>query len=354
MNEGSNIDFLENNQLPEILERLYNAAFVMAIPHFLELVKDIFNTESCFLMNSERLVLNASFTENEVVIAEYNEQIRRENFFQYQLKQPFDLPIIQHGVLLKKSMTHHWDDPQYDGGQYHFLGIKILVDGDTRYCFLNRRPQFPFNEQDQTLFRLIQPHLMKAFHVRRAIRPSQLHTKSMQLMVENNHKGLAVFDNQLKCLAINDTFKQALDDDLSVVFEQDSFQFLERNLEKEFQKAVHDVVSVGMPKIFHFDNQGWFFRISPFNPQYVFTNLVKVELRKAIRTLDTAWAKDLYQLTRKEMSLLNDLLLGLSLKEISEKENVSYNTSRKHLRSLLSKTETQGQVELIAKIQKFY
>ena len=52
--------------------------------------------------------------------------------------------------------------------------------------------------------------------------------------------------------------------------------------------------------------------------------------------------------------LLSYLLEGMTLKEISDVDCVSYNTSRKHLRSLLDKTSTQSQVELVAKLQKYY
>jgi len=56
---------------------------------------------------------------------------------------------------------------------------------------------------------------------------------------------------------------------------------------------------------------------------------------------------ELYELTAAEVRLTQDLVAGLSLKQIASKQGISTNTVRAHLKSAFLKTKTNRQADLI-------
>ena len=57
---------------------------------------------------------------------------------------------------------------------------------------------------------------------------------------------------------------------------------------------------------------------------------------------------ELYNLTNKEQKITEHLVRGLSIKDISEEAHVSLHTVRSHVKSILKKTRTSRQVELVS------
>ncbi|MDH5518524.1 MAG: alpha/beta fold hydrolase [Gammaproteobacteria bacterium] len=57
---------------------------------------------------------------------------------------------------------------------------------------------------------------------------------------------------------------------------------------------------------------------------------------------------ELYGLTEKELAVTSQLVRGLSVKEISEEASVSQHTVRSHVKSVMKKTQTSRQAELVS------
>lgn len=79
--------------------------------------------------------------------------------------------------------------------------------------------------------------------------------------------------------------------------------------------------------------------------------LVIDDLRRP-NSLETDFLQQLYGLTQAETDLANALMTGLSLENISEMRNVSVSTTRTQVKSVMSKTGTRRQAELVAKLAK--
>lgn len=58
--------------------------------------------------------------------------------------------------------------------------------------------------------------------------------------------------------------------------------------------------------------------------------------------------------TPSEAKLAQSLLVGFDLHSHAEKEEISYNTARRHLQALFSKTETSSQVELVRRLIQIF
>ena len=69
--------------------------------------------------------------------------------------------------------------------------------------------------------------------------------------------------------------------------------------------------------------------------------------------LDLALLKEFYGLTQAEGEVASFLHKGRSVKDIAEARKVSLETVRSHIKSLLQKTETGRQAQLVIKISRF-
>lgn len=69
--------------------------------------------------------------------------------------------------------------------------------------------------------------------------------------------------------------------------------------------------------------------------------------------LDLSLVRDFFGLTKTEGEIANLVYQGHSPKDIASKRRVSVETVRSHLKSLLHKTESNRQVELVAKLSRF-
>lgn len=69
--------------------------------------------------------------------------------------------------------------------------------------------------------------------------------------------------------------------------------------------------------------------------------------------LDVALLRDVFGLTKVEGEIASLLYLGRSVRDIAAVRSVSLETVRSHIKSLLNKTETGRQAELVAKIARF-
>ena len=75
---------------------------------------------------------------------------------------------------------------------------------------------------------------------------------------------------------------------------------------------------------------------------------VFISQRKALHvSLPTSFSET-YALTNKELEITQSLIQGLSIKEISEEKNVSPHTVRSQVKSIMHKTETSRQAELVS------
>ena len=69
--------------------------------------------------------------------------------------------------------------------------------------------------------------------------------------------------------------------------------------------------------------------------------------------LDRTLVQQVFELTQKETETAEFVFRGLSLKSIAEARKVSLETVRSHVKSLMQKTETNRQAELVAKLARF-
>lgn len=77
-----------------------------------------------------------------------------------------------------------------------------------------------------------------------------------------------------------------------------------------------------------------------------------IEDAEAKRAARPETFQSLFNLTPKQALILSKLCEGLSLREISEMHELSYETARTHLRAIFAKTKTGRQSELIALANK--
>ncbi len=260
---------------------------------------------------------------------------------------------------------------------------EVYVPVDTRYVvgvnlinnpnfygvlvFNRSKNQVAYNQKDYDKIEHWKPHLRRALMIQLQLGEKNHRLKCCQSMLNQSSYALALL-NQFGCVEIFNTKFEALCRQPTIL--QCINGKLHSNYSKlndQLQFAIREAIKVlcsastfTCPKTIITPTFGQFpeiaIEISPFISSESDSNFTPFKgILVAVKTTkgsNVERAEQVYNLTRAEKRLVQGLMKGFSLSEITENQNVAISTVRSHLKSVLKKTQTHSQTELIILINK--
>lgn len=254
------------------------------------------------------------------------------------------------------------------GGRY-IAGSKLIHDeGLSISLGFHRRPDSgAFDESGRALLQHFVPHLQRAFRIGRILRPVRMAAGMMERVMDSVSAGLLLLDRFGKLIFANRAAWAALEarDGLGVrhgapvcddPLAQKQLQELIAHQSSRLGRGGAGRTALTVPRASGM--RPWLLlgaalrsddRLSLGGRDCILLMIVDNEAKADVPGRILA---DLFGITGAETRIAVDLLAGLSPDEIAERRNVAISTVRSQISSILSKTETRRQTDLIALLGK--
>ncbi|AEX22117.1 helix-turn-helix transcriptional regulator [Vibrio sp. EJY3] len=251
----------------------------------------------------------------------------------------------------------------------YVLGVNLINDLNFYgvLAFNRSSVQESFNKSNFELIENLIPHLKRALQIQLQLGEQKKITQCYQALMNQSSYALALLNEAGNVLFLNIKFEilvrqfPLLQSFNGKIYS--SHAMLNCRLQTELRDAVRLLSlspSLSCPKTIVSPPLGQYpgmtIEISPFiskesgsNPIPFKGILVAVKMNEAS---NTKRAQKVYHLSKAETRLVSGLMEGLPLVDIAEKQHVSISTMRSHLKSVLKKTETHSQAQLVLAISK--
>lgn len=211
-----------------------------------------------------------------------------------------------------------------------------------------------FRHRNSTLSRVLNIHLDRAYSISEVVTQSERRASALHNALEHMPIPIVIVDEQLTVIAANAKASrtQGPQQSYTLVDGQLSFNAAKQDhiLKASIQRCLLDQETAiykpeglsGINKVTLICNP---LQLSQTEPSRYVAILV-ADHNNEVALSDSA-LQDTYAITPAESRLINELVQGESLKEISVKRHVSMNTLRTHLKSVFGKMGVKRQSELI-------
>lgn len=188
----------------------------------------------------------------------------------------------------------------------------------------------------------------------------EAHNVRNTLDVFGPHKAVAILDYRGFLLDQNQNFHELMRAARTFAGKHKKLILPDKNAQHALQTALGShmgIVGGAFSMFVSASGARWICRVFPkpaftvSGPEAGHALLVCERLDDPVR-LDLNLAREVYGLTQTESEIANAMFTGMSPKEIAGSRQISLETVRSHIKSLLQKSESNRQVELIVKLSR--
>jgi DNA-binding CsgD family transcriptional regulator len=228
---------------------------------------------------------------------------------------------------------------------------------DSYFLFERLESKPAFSQRDNELIALLLPHISLYLHSFQGQKQNVSLVDLYQGILDCSDKGLAVCNKHAHPVVINKTLMQHLQQSSKLSITQNYLRLQENLLCKQF----HDYINLccnpntkePLSIEWHDEQQGVGITIRPLNIHYQQHGPVCLVVFDYQQKLNWGVITKEYQLTCKELALVQAIYQQRSLHQIAQNEQVSYHTLRSHLQHVFKKMGVHGQAQVVAKINLF-
>lgn len=228
---------------------------------------------------------------------------------------------------------------------------------DSFYLFERLASQPPFSQRDHELIALLLPHLSVYLHSFQGNSQPIPLLDLYQRVLDCSDKGLAVCNTHAQPIVVNKQLSQQIKQSSQLSIEQYCLTIQENLLCKQFHAYIKQccVSEASQPLSLEWfdEQQGVGITINPLNIEHQHHGYVCLVVFDYQQQLNWSIITKEYQLTRKELALVQAIYQQHSLRQIAKNRQVSYNTLRSHLQHIFKKMAVHGQAQVIAKLNLF-
>jgi len=256
--------------------------------------------------------------------------------------------IVPPKVLAESE--YYYDFARHHGDMYHGVGI-LLDDGDERRVLsVQRARRDPaFVDDHEAMLRDLQPHLARAFRARRGLARADRTLHLTDGLFEEQSDAILLCDATQRVLHRNRAAR-ALPLSCVTIGRNGRLTFTAARAQEMFVRAIEDVLRQRVSTSFHIPRAGKLPYRVDIDGATTKTATAVVTILDFERLLAEriARAQRLYAFTASECALAESLLRGRTPQEHAELRGTAISTARAQLHTMLAKTETHRQAELIA------
>ena len=347
------------HQLPEVLAIKTNVDFCAFWQHYYEGDKKAFmyayNMDLTYLPGYRDYychmdMFNKMFfqQENDVVALshhwlDYSELIKSE--FYNDFMKPQDIYYLSSGRVEKM--------PCGNG----FINISL---GNTKSMGC-------ITDEFASLLKALLPHLRKAININNKLAIADQYSLQLDQLYKRNNAGIMLVDNQSRPVFLNRVAEETVRNEDVISIKEGVLTIESSRLNEKLHKAIKEVSSAQPNSC---DTVGSF-TIKPTTSHHIITvvilpfseraaSMVNERLGDRARAmvlffedvpkvnLSSPLLSSLYDLTASEVRVVNDLVNGLSVKQIANKYGVSELTLRVQVKSIFRKTKVNRQTDLVS------
>lgn len=244
---------------------------------------------------------------------------------------------------------------------HYAIGGILCRDGIHESYFAVHRgvDEQPFSEKDMNLVHLIIPHFRNAMRMYKELKMYKDYVSISDGIIEQSNNAMLVLDTDMNVVKYNSVAERIIDD--SPLFSLDSagFRIHHSVYQAQFAAAIDQCSNLAFQHISshsrivieHENVPLAVITVSPI--QYREQALRCLAMIELIQRMPWQTIKRCYRLTEKELSLLEHLYKGISLKVFAEQNGTSYNTQRVHLQNVFKKLNVCSQTELMILLNTF-
>ena len=317
------------------------------------------------------------------LIASYNVDMHTFNelYINYYINiDPWNEPLLKHpegsianhidmGIDMHDFVkTEYFNDFWKRAGLHHTSGGRLDINGSMCMFGAHRRKdKNPFSKEDLARFQTLVPHIKRSLTLDNDYISTQEYTEFAPELFLRANVGFIGLDYKLNITQTNEIAENVfirgdgllkLNRKLTAINTADNL-ILQQELEKN--KKFQPVESPNLIYISRKNNiTSYAMNIIPATTN---SELIKIDPKDSayfIFIIDPDHAPNYsiqsfsthYKLSIAETKVLNGLIFGLTLSEISDENNVSKETIRTHIKSCFHKTLTHSQAQLINKALK--
>ena len=358
-------------RLHELVGRIYEAA--LDASHWRSVVQeigDVFGGASGLVINDTaghpRIAEAANF--DPVFVGSYDAYYGRTNPWLTEFAKLPSGRLLHRGLApaIKLEATEYYNDwlrPQ--GLRDAVGGILVKVGQHFSYVGVIRRVRLgDFTDSDRRAFRVVLDNMVRALSVSAKLAQVTAHEATLFDALGRTGLGAFVVSEGCRLLSHNNIAHELLKDGASLRVRHGSLAARHPSVTSQLAHAVTTVChtceghSLILPRTGS-DGRSLVAFVMPTrsgehtDPLLLASTsprcaLILVKVPAQLPQSNTGILRELFGLTGAEARLMEELASGRSLEEISQVRNVCYGTLRAQLRTVMAKTDTRRQGELIA------
>lgn len=291
----------------------------------------------------------------------YNESFRHKDPFRERFLRDPRVGVIEgellcpHNELVKTDLYREFLSPMH----LHHQTFMVLSMAPRKYELISMwrgegRPQL--DHETRELLTMIMPHLQTALQVRRMIGAAEYRARTAETLLDTTPTASILLDNKSRVVYMNKAAQTLTLEGDGLRLQTDrltpsdashrtAFQSLVRNASD--QRATGAAIALERPS----GKRALQVLVTPFrnaDPYHSSASvLVLATDPERVVHFPDAILRALYGVTPAETEIANGLLTGFSLDEVAMLRKVSVTTVRSQMKSLLGKTDTRRQGDLI-------
>ncbi|WP_257558339.1 helix-turn-helix transcriptional regulator [Sphingobium sp. CFD-2] len=237
----------------------------------------------------------------------------------------------------------------------HCLSAEFLVDeGHYAFCVHRARESPPFVMTEQRRLQDLLPHLKRALATRSRLRTQGRRIEQLETLLGRTHPLFLVTDRlEVRWMAQN-TFSPLESICLAERGRSVVLGATAPDLQARLVRAVARATQDENPQSDIIETSGWIAFVDQYrsSESHQLATIRFIDKREHQRRV-IALAQQRHDLTRAETALCVSLIDGKSLQEHADGHGVQISTVRSHLKTLLAKTGTNRQGELVALLARY-
>jgi DNA-binding CsgD family transcriptional regulator/PAS domain-containing protein len=293
----------------------------------------------------------------------YNQSFRHRDPFRQQFLRNPRLGVFEgdeicpYRELVKTDMYREFLNPL----KLHHTTYMVLSMSPRKYEFISMwrgvgRTQL--NQESRQLLQLVMPHIQTALQVRQVLGNAEHRARNAEAMLDLSTTSAVLLDENGDIVFMNEVARRMTEENDGMKISGDKLAPTNPASRMDFHSLVlaaaalnHEhpggAIAFQRPS----GKRALHVLVAPFRP----TDALRSHARVLVLATDPevkvnfpdAILRALYDLTPAETEIANGLLTGFSLEEISQLRRVSVATVRSQMKSLLGKTQTTRQTDLV-------
>lgn len=347
---------------PALLPELYGAAIKSeSLPGFLEQLMKPFGGRSASLRVTDlhKPRVHASWTAgfHASIDARYASELVARDMFREPLKRgPVGIIQRSHRIISDEAYerTDHYQYIFRPNGTFYAMGAHIARDRERAvHIGIHRaRNLGPYDERERRALEFFSPHLRQAFGVMFLLEELRRTRRQSRAALDQLHHSIWLLDHELRCLWMN----RAAEDNIrtghfGLAVKDNRLRLAADDPRLRAAARAIRTGSSTVERIIVHGSGATLTLVSENKPAHTPTSDTGIlaflaDPGQPVRA-DTHFLRTHYRLTPAEIRLLDQLLQGRDISEASAALGISPETARAQLKTVMRKTDTRRQAELI-------